>query len=146
MAGIGHGPIVAARAAKRDMSRYVSLRRGSGLVPLPATRTERCQRTGSVRSDVIRAHQAGVAQQAERPPCKRQVSGSNPLTGSQLRGDFGPASVRPVERFVERMSLIAAILLLCPGLPKVTLSDCQAGRSGYGCTPELIRLPGARSA
>src|SRR5580704_19044253 len=28
---------------------------------------------------------AGVAQQAEQPSCKRQVSGSNPLTGSQLR-------------------------------------------------------------
>ena len=27
---------------------------------------------------------AGVAQQAERPSCKRQVSGSNPLTGSQV--------------------------------------------------------------
>src|SRR5215472_17922260 len=34
---------------------------------------------------------AGVAQQAERPPCKRQVSGSNPLTGSidlQVRDVF----------------------------------------------------------
>jgi hypothetical protein len=27
---------------------------------------------------------AGVAQLAEQPSCKRQVSGSNPLTGSQL--------------------------------------------------------------
>jgi hypothetical protein len=27
---------------------------------------------------------AGVAQQAEQPSCKRQVSGSNPLTGSQF--------------------------------------------------------------
>ena len=26
---------------------------------------------------------AGVAQMAERPPCKRQVSGSIPLTGSR---------------------------------------------------------------
>ena len=30
---------------------------------------------------------AGVAQSAEQPSCKRQVSGSNPLTGSQLRPD-----------------------------------------------------------
>jgi hypothetical protein len=29
---------------------------------------------------------AGVAQQAEQPSCKRQASGSNPLTGSQLTG------------------------------------------------------------
>ncbi len=28
---------------------------------------------------------AGVAQSAEQPSCKRQVSGSNPLTGSQVR-------------------------------------------------------------
>ena len=28
---------------------------------------------------------AGVAQQAEQPSCKRQVSGSNPLTGSHVR-------------------------------------------------------------
>jgi hypothetical protein len=26
---------------------------------------------------------------AEQPSCKRQVSGSNPLTGSQVRGYFG---------------------------------------------------------
>ena len=30
-------------------------------------------------------HPAGVAQMAERPPCKRQVSGSIPLTGSTSR-------------------------------------------------------------
>jgi hypothetical protein len=29
---------------------------------------------------------AGVAQQAEQPSCKRQASGSNPLTGSQVKG------------------------------------------------------------
>ncbi len=29
---------------------------------------------------------AGVAQQAEQPSCKRQVSGSNPLTGSRSEG------------------------------------------------------------
>ena len=31
---------------------------------------------------------AGVAQSAEQPSCKRQVSGSNPLTGSQSEGGF----------------------------------------------------------
>jgi hypothetical protein len=30
---------------------------------------------------------AGVAQQAEHPPCKRQVSGSIPLTGSRSRSE-----------------------------------------------------------
>jgi hypothetical protein len=47
------------------------------------------------RSELIYARQAlgglpctespaGVAQLAERPSCKRQVSGSNPLTGSRV--------------------------------------------------------------
>ena len=63
---------------------------------------------------------AGVAQQAEQPSCKRQVSGSNPLTGSQVRGLKPSFRPRSVERSVERMSLIGAILLSCPGLPKVT--------------------------
>jgi hypothetical protein len=33
---------------------------------------------------------AGVAQLAEQPPCKRQVSGSNPLTGSPQRPTLPP--------------------------------------------------------
>ena len=39
------------------------------------------------RTDRLRCSEspAGVAQQAEQPSCKRQVSGSNPLTGSQVR-------------------------------------------------------------
>ena len=36
---------------------------------------------------------AGVAQLAEQPSCKRQVSGSNPLTGSQVRGGKYPLCV-----------------------------------------------------
>ena len=82
MAGIGHGPIVAARGAKRDMSRHVSLRPGErpgsatsdphGTGTLTAFRALRCAPSAP----------AGVAQQAEQPPCKRQVSGSIPLTGS----------------------------------------------------------------
>jgi hypothetical protein len=35
-----------------------------------------------------RAFGAGVAQLAEQPSCKRQVSGSIPLTGSQVRVGF----------------------------------------------------------
>src|SRR5262249_29550544 len=62
---------------------------------------------------------AGVAQQAEQPSCKRQVSGSNPLTGSQLRGYFGLIRSRFVDRFVDRMSLTRPILLVCPESPKV---------------------------
>ena len=37
---------------------------------------------------------AGVAQLAEQPSCKRQVSGSNPLTGSQVRGSLSNGIVR----------------------------------------------------
>ena len=40
----------------------------------------------TLRSRLRWPHPAGVAQQAEQPSCKRQASGSNPLTGSQLRG------------------------------------------------------------
>jgi hypothetical protein len=50
---------------------------------------------------------AGVAQQAEQPSCKRQASGSNPLTGSQVRKGFSLASTQPVER----VSRTEAILL-----------------------------------
>jgi 23S rRNA (guanosine2251-2'-O)-methyltransferase len=39
----------------------------------------------AVRSRLRLRCLAGVAQQAEQPSCKRQVSGSNPLTGSQVR-------------------------------------------------------------
>ena len=48
---------------------------------------------------------AGVAQQAEQPSCKRQASGSNPLTGSQVRGYLSLIRSRLVDRFVDRMSL-----------------------------------------
>jgi hypothetical protein len=37
---------------------------------------------------------AGVAQQAEQPSCKRQASGSNPLTGSQFGDRLYLASAR----------------------------------------------------
>jgi 23S rRNA (guanosine2251-2'-O)-methyltransferase len=44
----------------------------------------------AVRSRLRLRCLAGVAQQAEQPSCKRQVSGSNPLTGSQFRGGKRP--------------------------------------------------------
>jgi hypothetical protein len=42
-------------------------------------------RTSGPGSATMFAVPAGVAQLAEQPSCKRQVSGSNPLTGSQVR-------------------------------------------------------------
>jgi hypothetical protein len=63
---------------------------------------------------------AGVAQQAEQPSCKRQVSGSNPLTGSQFRGNIAHYQLNRVDRFVDRMTLAGIILLLCLELPRVT--------------------------
>jgi 23S rRNA (guanosine2251-2'-O)-methyltransferase len=39
----------------------------------------------TVRSRLRLRCRAGVAQQAEQPSCKRQASGSNPLTGSQFQ-------------------------------------------------------------
>jgi hypothetical protein len=44
---------------------------------------------------------AGVAQLAEQPSCKRQVSGSIPLTGSQLSEDFGLLESTHMESNVE---------------------------------------------
>ena len=54
-------------------------------------------RAGS-RSATMQRVCAGVAQQAEQPSCKRQASGSNPLTGSQFRGVFSLIRFRLVER------------------------------------------------
>jgi hypothetical protein len=45
---------------------------------------------------------AGVAQLAEQPSCKRQVSGSNPLTGSRSEGVCTPSGHHSwVESWVE---------------------------------------------
>ena len=63
---------------------------------------------------------AGVAQLAEQPSCKRQVSGSIPLTGSQFRGYMTLSGLRSVDRIVDRMTLIRSLLLSCLELPKVT--------------------------
>ncbi len=63
---------------------------------------------------------AGVAQQAEQPSCKRQASGSIPLTGSQVRGVFALFMPQCVERFVGRMSMAGSILMSCHGLRRVT--------------------------
>ena len=49
---------------------------------------------------------AGVAQSAEQPSCKRQVSGSNPLTGSQVKpcspsacsGEIGVSAAKSRDR------------------------------------------------
>ena len=48
----------------------------------------------AVRSRLRLRCLAGVAQQAEQPSCKRQVSGSNPLTGSQFRRYSGALPAR----------------------------------------------------
>jgi hypothetical protein len=53
---------------------------------------------------------AGVAQLAERPSCKRQVSGSIPLTGSQVRRDL----LRWPRLGVDERALSA---VCAPGLP-----------------------------
>ncbi len=76
----------------------------------------------AVRSRLRLRCLAGVAQQAEQPSCKRQVSGSNPLTGSSSEGGLWISVIvtTSVGRAVGRMSLSRATLLLCPELPKAT--------------------------
>jgi hypothetical protein len=54
---------------------------------------------------------AGVAQQAEQPSCKRQVSGSNPLTGSQVRMAMDPLRVSVRGTSVAGQGCLAALLL-----------------------------------
>jgi hypothetical protein len=52
---------------------------------------------------------AGVAQLAERPSCKRQVSGSNPLTGSGTgSGSRQPASLPAMSAGDERQQEVLA--------------------------------------
>jgi hypothetical protein len=55
-------------------------------------------RTSGLAPASMPAVPAGVAQLAEQPSCKRQVSGSNPLTGSYARvagPGMSPAGARP---------------------------------------------------
>jgi integrase len=75
---------------------------------------------------------AGVAQQAEQPSCKRQASGSNPLTGSQVRGYFDFIRSRLVDRFVERMTHAASQLLA--GGFDLRNTAARLGHSGGGAT------------
>jgi 23S rRNA (guanosine2251-2'-O)-methyltransferase len=59
---------------------------------------------------------AGVAQLAEQPSCKRQVSGSNPLTGSQLTRGMRPV-VTPVRGPVRGpMSVLRCTVTSWPAL------------------------------
>src|SRR5271165_4801947 len=113
--------------------------------PCPLPRHDPVMRESAGEQPVFAARQAdglpcsespaGVAQLAEQPSCKRQVSSSNPLTGSQFRGCFSLIRSRLVDRFVDRMSLIRSILLVCRESPKVALSNCRADRGAPGCTP-----------
>jgi len=59
---------------------------------------------------------ASACAACEHTSCKRQVSGSSPLTGSQLSGFY--ALFAP--RFVERMTLIPVTLPPCLELLRVT--------------------------
>jgi hypothetical protein len=60
------------------------------------------------------ASPAGVAQLAEQPSCKRQVSGSNPLTGSQVEMFYRTPTFEAVERFAER-TIVQCGLPCCYG-------------------------------
>jgi 23S rRNA (guanosine2251-2'-O)-methyltransferase len=74
----------------------------------------------AIRSRLLLRSLAGVAQLAEQPSCKRQASGSNPLTGSHFRRVIALPVLAAVDRFVDRMTLIRFILVSCLELPKVT--------------------------
>jgi hypothetical protein len=100
---------------------------------------------------------AGVAQQAEQPSCKRQVSGSNPLTGSQvkpspsasLRGWDRPSAARSAAKGsgwpVTRRSPSRRRRSLDARYPRARACRCSSsGRSGCGrasSSPSAARLP-----
>ena len=64
-----------------------ALHRAGGPAGHPAPRVGPALRKCRLRAGRLRCSEspAGVAQQAEQPSCKRQVSGSNPLTGSRSK-------------------------------------------------------------
>ena len=80
----------------------------------------------SVRMGYHAQSPAGVAQQAEQPSCKRQASGSIPLTGSQVRGVFALFMPQCVERFVGRMSMAGSILMM-PRVAKGHIEQLPSG-------------------
>jgi hypothetical protein len=79
--------------------------------------------TGAFRL-ALRTFRAGVAQMAERPPCKRQVSGSIPLTGS-TRSPSGMKTSR------------------LPGSSSSPPACGNAGREGSGMTQAPRTAPDA---
>jgi hypothetical protein len=80
-------------------------------------------RTSGLAPASMPAVPAGVAQLAEQPSCKRQVSGSNPLTGSQVKRHMAVSQHLGVDRFVDRMTVVHVILLACPGFAKCCLDN-----------------------
>jgi hypothetical protein len=63
-------------------------------------------RTSTPRWATMQRVPAGVAQSAEQPSCKRQVSGSNPLTGSMILGHLRALS--PADSCRRRGNVMAA--------------------------------------
>jgi hypothetical protein len=79
---------------------------------------------------------------AERPSCKRQVSGSNPLTGSQVRGGLLRRSRRGV---CDACDLCIEPAVVITGRV-VTLSSSQAERAALSSTWELAHSPSGKVA
>ena len=100
----------------------------------------------AVRSRLRLRCLAGVAQQAEQPSCKRQVSGSNPLTGSQFRGVNAPLG-RPF-RGTSRGTNVSdrAYPDVMPRVAKGYIEQLPSGSFRVPCTPGPIRSPGVPSA
>jgi DNA-binding transcriptional regulator YhcF (GntR family) len=62
-----------------------------------------------------------------RASCKRQVSGSIPLTGSQVRTVMVASQPLCVDRFVDRMTVIRVIFLACPRVAKGCVEQLPSG-------------------
>ncbi len=79
-----------------------------------------------------------------RAPCKRQASGSNPLTGSKVRGYMVPLRAASVESNVESTAFSALPCRYAEGRQR-SHSNFRAGRSGSWCSPGTTRPPGVDS-
>jgi hypothetical protein len=79
------------------------------------------------------ANPAGVAQLAEQPSCKRQVSGSIPLTGSQR-----PGPVSQHHHDLQSAQFLVVVVDVAPGAVDLPLAQREINPCTRGCSPVLV--------
>jgi hypothetical protein len=92
-----------------------------------------CKRTSGPGSATMHQVPAGVAQLAEQPSCKRQVSGSNPLTGS--------GKIRHMLRCVREVDPLQARAQGPNQFYSYAMRDGQGGSAGSLSSARSYALP-----